>query len=371
MIKLKNEIKQNSPIAIFFETLGAGGIEQTCLKLTKGLHFSGIRVDLLLRSLEGEFVSLLPKEINTVNFSASRVLTTIFPLARYLRKEKPAVIISNGSAINIATLMARVLVRNCKTRLIITERTNIFRKRKYNFKARITLFCMRWLYPKADVVVGVSDGVSRALEERLGLENGSVKTIYNGIIDEGFYERANEPLEHEWFKPGSPPVLLAVGRLVEQKDFATLLRAFALLRKNRSAKLIILGEGRLRTLLEKQVDELELRDDVQMPGFEINPLKYYKNCSAFVLSSRFEGLGGVIIEALGCGCPVVATDCPSGPAEILENGEYGLLVPVGDPYALAEAMGKALDNPPEPGLLMDRAKEFSVEKAVSNYLSKI
>ena len=367
----KNEMKQNRPIAIFFETLGAGGIEQTCLKLTKGLHFSGVRVDLLLRSLEGELVSLLPKEINTVNFSTSRVLTTIFPLVRYLRKEKPAVIISNGSAINIATLMARGLVRNCNTRLIITQRTNTFSKTKSSFKSRISLFCMRWLYPKAEVVVGVSDGVSRALEERLGIEKGSVKTIHNGIVDEGFYERANEPLEHEWFKAGSPPVLLAVGRLVEQKDFATLLRAFSLLRKNRSVRLIILGEGRLRSQLEKQIDDLGLKDDVRMPGFDINPLKYYKNCSAFVLSSRFEGLAGVIIEALACGCPVVATDCPSGPAEVMKNGEYGLLVPVGNSQALAEAMGEILDFPPDPAPGIQRAEEFSVKKAVSNYLSII
>ena len=220
-----------------------------------------------------------------------------------------------------------------------------------------------------DVVVGVSKGVSRALEQCLGLKNGSVITIYNGIVDDGFYERANEPLEHEWFKTGSPSVMLAVERLVKQKDFSNLLRAFALLRANRHVRLVILGEGELRSELESLVEELGIKDDVYMPGFEINPLKFYKRCSAFVLSSKFEGLGDVLIEALACGCPVVATDCPSGPSEVLEKGKYGILVPVGDSKGLAEAMGKVLDSPPDPAIGIQRGKQFSVENAVSNYLS--
>ncbi|MGV7220912.1 MAG: glycosyltransferase [Nitrospinales bacterium] len=356
-------------LAIFMENLSGGGVEKTCLKLAKGFHDRGFKVDLLVRSVEGDISSLIPKEVNVVNFSTSRMLTTIFPLIKYLRRKKPEVIISNDSHVNIMALMARRWVRKDKPHLIVTERTNVSPKMKNSFKQRIIMWFMRRLYPQADAVVGVSNGLSRDLEQCLGLKNESVKTIYNGIVDEDFNALANEPLEHEWVRPGGPPVFLAVGRLVEQKDFSTLLRAFAILRKNRSAKLIILGEGRLRSLLEKQLDELELRNDVQLRGFEINPLKYYKNCSAFILSSRWEGLGGVVIEALACGCPVVATDCPSGPSEILENGRYGFLVPIGDSLAMAEAMGKALDFPPDPALLIERAKHFSLGNAVSNYLS--
>ena len=164
-------------------------------------------------------------------------------------------------------------------------------------------------------------------------------------------------------------MLLAAGRFVEQKDFTNLLRAFALLREKRLAKLMLLGEGPLRSRLEKQIQELGLGDDTCMPGFILNHLRYYKKCSAFVLSSRWEGLPGVVLEALACGCPVVSTDCPSGPAEILDHGKYGHLVPVGDSRALAEAMGKALDSLPDPAPLFQRAKQFSVDKAVSNYLS--
>jgi glycosyltransferase involved in cell wall biosynthesis len=364
-----NKKLNRAPIAIFIEDLSGGGVEKTCLKLAKGFHDRGYRVDLLVRSLKGAISSLIPEEINVVNFSTSRMITTIYPLANYLRKEKPTAIISNDSHVNVVTLMARGLVRKNRTRLILTERTDVSPKMKNSFKQRIILSFMRRLYPRADAIIGVSNGLSRDLEKCIDSKNKSVETIYNGIVDDDFYPLANEPLDHKWIKKADTPVILAVGRLVEQKDFSNLLRAFALLRKKRSAKLIILGEGRLRSLLEKQIIDLGLREDVQMSGFELNPLKYYKNCSAFVLSSQWEGLGGVIIEALACGCPVVATDCPSGPDEILEGGKYGTLVPIGDSHALAEAIGKTLDSPPDPSIGIERANKFSVDSAVSNYLS--
>jgi glycosyltransferase involved in cell wall biosynthesis len=365
-------LKPKATVAIMLETLPGGGMERSCLKLIIGIQKRGFSADLILRSQEGELLSIVPKEINIVSFAKSRMLTTLFPLIRYLRREKPAVLITNFYPVSIVAVMAKIFARSRDTRLIIVERCNLSNQKHFNsFRRKIFLFFMRWLYPKADRIVGVSNGVSRDIEQCLGLKKESVKTIYNGVIDEGFFERANEPLKHKWFKPGPPPVLLAVGRLVDQKNFSILLKAFALLREKREAKLIILGEGYLRPDLEKLTEELGLRNDVDMPGFDINPLKYYKICSVFVLSSRLEGLAGVVIEALACGCPIVATDCPSGPAEILENGKYGLLVPVGDPKAMAEAMSKALDMPHDPEPLIERAKEFSVEKAVSNYLSII
>jgi glycosyltransferase involved in cell wall biosynthesis len=367
-----SEKNTDSTIAIMLETLPGGGMERSCLKLIIGIQKRGFRADLVLRSLEGELLSLVPKEINIVSFAKSRMLTTLFPLISYLRKQKPAVLITNFYPVSIVAVMAKILARRGNTRLIIVERCHLSNQKSYDsFRRKVFLFFMRWLYPKADAIVGVSNGVSRSIEQCLGLKKESVKTIYNGVIDEGFFERANEPVEHKWFQPEKPPVFLAVGRLVDQKDFSTLLRAFALLRKKRPAKLIILGEGYLRESLENLVEELGLKEDVDMPGFEINPLRYYRKCSTFVMSSRYEGLPGVIIEALARGCSIVATNCPSGSAEILDNGKYGELVPVGDFHAMAEAMEKALDFPPDPASLVERAKQFNIEKAVSNYLSII
>ncbi|MGV7220911.1 MAG: glycosyltransferase [Nitrospinales bacterium] len=345
-------------------------MEWSCLKVMIGMQKRGVPTTLLLRSREGDLIKIIPKEINIVNFSKNRMLTTLFPLIRYLRREKPAALISHFYPVNIVVVMAKILARRDNFHLTIVEHNTLSKGMKDSpLKQKITLLFMRWLYPKADKIVGVSDGVSRDLENCLGLEKNSVTTIYNGVIDDGFFERANEPLEHEWFQAGKPPVILAVGRFVSQKDFSNLLHAFALLRKKRVLKLMIVGDGELRSQLEKMVKELSMENDVLMPGFDINPLKYYKKCAVFVLSSKWEGLPGVLLEALACGCTVVATDCPSGPSEILDNGKYGYLVPVGDSQALADGMGKAMDSPLDPASLVHRAKDFSVENAVSNYLS--
>jgi glycosyltransferase involved in cell wall biosynthesis len=168
--------------------------------------------------------------------------------------------------------------------------------------------------------------------------------------------------------PGAPPVILAVGRLTLQKDFPTLIRAFARLRARRSARLVILGEGELRDELEALVAELGLTADVALPGFVDNPFSWMRGSALFVLSSAWEGFGNVLVEAMACGTPVVSTDCPSGPAEILENGKWGRLAAVGDAEALARAIAEALDDPNPPDVRA-RAAFFSVERSVDAYLA--
>ncbi|HYP53040.1 MAG TPA: glycosyltransferase, partial [Pyrinomonadaceae bacterium] len=164
-------------------------------------------------------------------------------------------------------------------------------------------------------------------------------------------------------------VLLAVGRLTEQTDFPMLLRAFRMLRDRRSdARLMIAGEGEGRARLEALIGELNLTDDVALPGFVTNPYALMSRAAAFVLSSRWEGLPTVLIEALACGCPVVATDCPSGPREILNGGDYGALVPVGDAAALCDAMSRVLEARPRAALLKEHAARYSVERAAGRYL---
>jgi glycosyltransferase involved in cell wall biosynthesis len=196
-----------------------------------------------------------------------------------------------------------------------------------------------------------------------------IKVIYNPVITPELFARAEEPLDHPWFRPGEPPVVLGVGRLTQAKDFPTLIRAFALVRKERPARLMILGEGEERPKLEALVRELRLEEDVALPGFVDNPYKYMKRAAVFVLSSRWEGFGIVLVEAMALGTPVVATDCPSGPAEILENGKWGRLVPPGDPEALAKAILDTLEG----GVSRVKAttnvqKRFSMIAIVEQYL---
>ena len=228
---------------------------------------------------------------------------------------------------------------------------------------------MKWFYPRADAVAGVSAGVARDLEQQLGLEVETVKVLNNPVVNEDLITRSQATLEHPWFAPDAPQVFLAVGRLNSQKDFPNLLDAFALVRQQRDARLIILGEGSQRQQLETMIDSLGIKESVLLPGFIKNPYAYMKQSSCFVLSSRQEGLPTVLIEAMACGCPVVATNCPSGPDEILDGGTYGSLVPIENSQALAQAMLDTLEHPPKQEVLMQRANEYSTEKVVDTYLS--
>lgn len=195
-----------------------------------------------------------------------------------------------------------------------------------------------------------------------------VTTLYNPVVDDTLRLNAEQALDHAWFSPDAAPVILAVGRLTEQKDFPTLMRAFACVRADRPVRLVILGEGRLRPDLEQLAASLGIRADVDMPGFVPNPFQYMARASLLVLSSLYEGLPGVVIQALACGCPVVSTDCPGGSKEILADGQYGALVNIGDINAMANAIRAQLDNPTDKGKLRRRAEDFSVDRAVNNYL---
>jgi glycosyltransferase involved in cell wall biosynthesis len=180
---------------------------------------------------------------------------------------------------------------------------------------------------------------------------------------------AEAPMKDPWLAGGEPPVILGVGRLATQKDFSTLLHAFARVRSQRPARLLILGEGDKRFELEALAQNLGLARDVRLPGYADNPFAYMRRCSVFVLSSAYEGLPTVLIEAMACGAPVVSTDCPSGPAEILEGGRYGCLVPIGDPDAMASAILTILQDAPDTTRTRQRAEMFSIEASVDQYLN--
>lgn len=232
---------------------------------------------------------------------------------------------------------------------------------------RLMPWLIRRYYPWADGIVAVSKGVATDLARVERIPEERIQVIYNPIITPEFREKVRAPLEHPWFQRGEPPVVLAVGRLTPQKDFSTLIKAFARVRQARSVRLLILGEGEERAALEGLVSEFGLQPDIGLPGYVPNPYPYMVRSSLFVLSSRWEGLPGVLIEALYCGVPLIATDCPSGPREILAGGQYGLLIPPGDPEALSAAIEAALNRKRQPPP-RESWRPFEWEEVVNQYI---
>ncbi|MBF2064065.1 MAG: glycosyltransferase [Calothrix sp. C42_A2020_038] len=357
-------------IACFLPSLFGGGAEKAAIKLFKGMLGKDLTLDLVLADATGPYLNQVPKEVRIVDLGAGRVLKAILPLARYLKNNKPDALISHMEYANVAATLAKE-ISGTNTKLVLVEQNNLSASLKNSTLLLNSVFSLlvHTLYPRAGAIVGVSKGVAEDLETVLAFPKGKVHVIHNPIVDDDILEKAQMPVEHPWFRQGEPPVFVAVGRLSEQKDFQNLIKAFGLLRKQRQAKLIILGEGDLRGELEASVNALGLAEDVCLPGFVDNPYAYMYNAKAFVLSSRWEGLPTVIIEAMACGCPVVSTNCPSGPNEILDEGKYGILVPVGDEVALSHGMQNILNNPISKEILLQRAKYFSVEHSVSKYLS--
>lgn len=369
-------------LAVFVYGLSGSGSERQALVLARTFAARGHKVDLVVACSQGPLYQELSPLVRLVAFNhrwrhlpwtamnKSRwALASVATLASYLRHEQPDVVLSAANHVNDAALWARYLAR-ARTRLVVRVSNQLSPSTAYTRGAK-NLFRPQLagrFYPWADAIIAVSDGVADDVARVTSLPRECITTIYDPVMTPELQEKMRAPLDHPWFAPGSPPVLLAVGRLATQKDFPTLLRAFARVQAVRKVRLVILGEGQERLELEALARELSVASDVALPGFVLNPFPYMMRASALVLSSAWEGLPAVLIEAMACGCPVVSADCPSGPAEILDGGAYGPLVPVGDDAALAKAILSVLDMPPDPERLRARAALFSVERATDQYL---
>ena len=363
------------PLALFISRLHCGGAERVTVNLLRAAAQAGITLDLLLAKAEGSLLSEVPREVRVIDFNVSRVRSAIPQIALYLRRERPRAVISHMTHGNIAFLIARALART-KTPLVVVEHSRFSpssaARKLHPWERKVA----RVLYPWADHVVGVSTGVSRDVEQSLGLPTDRVRTIYNPIVDARLLARAEEPCPHPWLSPDpwptgdDQPVLLTVGHLGRpEKDHATLLRAVAIVRQTRPVRLVIFGEGSERGQIESLRRDLGLETAVDLPGATNNPYAAMRGASLFVLSSRSEGLPTVLIEALACGCPTVSTTCPSGPTEILEGGRYGVLVPPENPAALAEGILKGLDREWDRDALRRRGAEFSATASMNQYLA--
>lgn len=361
-------VNAQTKLAIFLPSLSGGGAERAMLNLAYGLAKCGCDVDLVLAQAKGPYMGDVNEAIRLVDLKASRVLTCLPALARYLRREQPKALVSALDYASVVALWARRLagVPIC---VVVNEQNtiSISARKSVRRRERMVPRLAKHFYPWADHLTGNSNGVADDLSQVTGLPRERIKILYNPVVTPELREKAQAPLNHPWFEADQPPVVLAVGRLTKQKDFPTLIRAFAHVRQTRPARLLILGEGIDRPALEALVNQLGLEDDVALPGFVENPYAYMSRASLYVLSSRWEGLPTVLIEALYCGPPVIATDCPSGPNEILADGQHGLLVPVGDVTALAQAIEAGLaGKTPHP--TEESWRPFSVEAVVDQYL---
>ena len=359
------------PIAFFAPTLHPAGAERVTVNLIQGIVERGRSVDIVLSSAEGSLLEQLPPEVRVVNLRARRMIRSLLPLTRYLRRARPCALVSQMNHSNIVALWASRLAGQ-GTPVVATVHNTLSQTSQHarGLGERLGPHLLRSFYPWAAKVVAVSQGAADDLIRLGGLSPDLIEVVYNPVITPALLEGLRRTPGHPWLLDSGPSVVLGVGRLTRQKDFATLLRAFSLLRQRRPARLLVLGEGTERAALQALVSELKLGDSVDLPGWRPDVPACMAHAAVFVLSSAWEGLPTVLIEALAAGTRVVSTDCRSGPREILLGGRLGALVPVGDPAALARAIDEALDcpagSPPT-----DALAPFVRDAAVDHYLQII
>lgn len=359
----------NGRVALFLPSLFGGGAERMMVNLASGLAARDVPVDLLLIKADGPYLADVSERVRIIELRAPRVSQSIFELVRYLRRERPVGLLSTLNHPNLAAITAKLVAR-VPTRVVVRQANTLSASTNGapRLLPRVVRRLIRHAYRRADRIVAVSDGVATDLARVTGLPRERIEVIPNPVLTPELVEAAREEPTHPWFAAGGEPVVLGVGRLKKQKDFPTLLRAFAQVRRQRPARLVILGEGPDRPMLEALARTLGLDEAVSLPGFVPSPFPHMARAAVFVLSSAWEGLPGALIQALACGTPVVATDCESGPREILEHGRYGRLVPVGDPSALSEAILATLAEPHRATVPAQALRRFSQDVAVDRYL---
>ena len=401
--------EQPARIAFLLDSLSGGGAEKVILSLASGFASAGYSTDLLICKMKGALQNRIPQNVNVIQVASASsrrgLVCAIFAdpgclrpvlglfvrkrkvpgtfkamptIIKYLKTNQPRALLAALPKANINAILAK---RYCggPTRIVVGVHTTLSADSRLGKKEpepvdAYMLSMIRRCYRQADAIVAVSRGAEKDICEYLGLHRERVTSVYNPVATGDISFLCQQMPDHPWFQPGSTPVILGVGRFVAEKDFPLLLDAFARVRQQREVHLVLLGgdvtsdeQRHLQQELIAQAGRLGLTHDFDMLGFVDNPFSYLNRAAVFVLSSRCEGFGNVLVEALLCGCPVVSTNCPSGPAEILEDGKYGKLVPVGDARKLADAICETLDSPPDKDLLRARGGEFSLEGAVDSY----
>ncbi len=386
-------------VSFLLPNLRGRGVQRIAVILGRAFAERGHRVEFVLCDEEGELRSMLDPRIRVLVLPrgsraaaavaalradppgfprllphlfaprnrASKTVVQLPALAAYLRERRPYSLFSADIHLNVEVVLARRLA-GVDTRIVLSERNHFSSgKRIKRWRARWLAPAMRRAYLQAEAITAVSHGVAGDLATSLGIPETRITVLHNPTIGPDFAARIAAPVDHPWLDEERVPVVIGVGYLGYQKDFETLLRAFARARKERPLRLVIVGRAKKPEPFLSLAEELGVRREVDLVGYQPNPVAWVARADLFVLSSRYEGFPNVLLEALACGTPVVSTDCPHGPREILDNGRYGRLVPVGDPERMATAMLEVLADPPEPDFLRARATVFGYEEAIEAY----
>ncbi|WP_193310622.1 glycosyltransferase [Halorubrum halophilum] len=360
-------------IAFFLPSFQIGGIERVTITLAEGLDKQGYQVEIVVSETGGPLQDEVPSSIPVVDLnksenSADSLISHLPELVDYFNDSSPSAIFSEHSHGNILLVLSRV-ISQAETQVIVRENglspyapPGTMRY----FKEQSTRLIASAIYRKANKIIPVSDGVEQDLLS-LCLPRHKIYKINNPVVTDDLLTKADKKVTHDWFEDPNLDVILSVGRLEPRKGFTTLLESFSQLDSKKGIRLVIIGNGPEYENLKQMSQELGIEDKVWLPGFVDNPYKYMTNASVFVLSSTSEGLPTVLIEALASGCPVVSTDCPHGPAEILNEGEIAPLVEPNDPDALSNAISSVLENPQREGELKSRANDFRPESIIQEY----
>lgn len=356
-------------LGIYIPTFGHGGVERMLVYTARGLSGLGVRVDFLVDNPTAPYLNLLPPAVRVLVVPTGRRARLVH-LMDYLRQDNPTALLSAKGPDDRLVLVARRRA-GVATRLYFRPGTLVaerLRARRSNPIRRWWVTReMRRMYGEVDGVIAVSQGVADDIAGIAAISPAKIRVVRNPTVIPELPALAASVLDDPWFQPGAPPVVLGVGGLRRHKDFATLVRAFAGVRRRRPARLLILGEGRQREELQALGEHLGIAADLRLPGFIANPYPYLARAAVFALTSLSEGSPNVLVEALALGIPVVATDCPTGPREITQGGQFGTLVPVGDANALTEALLKTLDHPHDPARLRQAVQEYTLERSARGY----
>ena len=356
-------------IAFFLATSGHSGVDRAMQHLLPELARRGFTIDLLHVKNHGPHLHQPPHGINIVDLGTRHTYSSLPAVVSYLRRTRPDVMLADKDRVNRTALAARWLAR-VQTRLVLSSGTTISidLANRGGFERWLQRNSMGRLYPYADTVIVTSQGVADDMSDYTGLDRELISVVPSPVIPDRLLDRPLPPPDHPWFHDPAIPLILSAGELCGRKDFETLIKAFATLHGARPCRLMILGRGKRRQSLLQLTEALGIAEAVELPGFVDSPYAYMAHADLFAFTSRWEGLGFVLIEALAVGTPVVSTDCPSGPSEILQHGRFGPLVPVGDADALAKAMQQALDNPLPSKELRNAARPYTVSAATDAYL---
>jgi glycosyltransferase involved in cell wall biosynthesis len=356
-------------VALYLPNLTGGGTERTLLRLATGFKANGWTPCLVVDQARGELLAAAQADgIPLDSLGASRTLWALPRLACWLREHRPAALLSGITHNNVIAVWARAWAR-VPTRIILSEHTvlSLHGRMHDRWQYRVLPRLCGLTYPHAAAIVAISEIVADNLASYAHLERRLITVIPNPVVMPDFAARIAAPCPHPWLKSPDVPVIIAAGRLEPVKDFPLLLRAVAMLRQSRRVRLVILGEGSQRSELLALREHLGMTADVDLPGFQADPLPFFARAAVLAVSSQYEGFGLTVVEALACGVPVVSTRC-GGPTEILADGHYGWLTPVGDVPALSAALGEALEHPPETALLQSRSQDYTLAVLTQRYL---